>query len=40
MYKDYLININYPVLPTTFDNLKISSIPSWEFLNDDYVLWK
>lgn len=40
MYKLIFKDIFYPDLLNTIDDLKLSKIPPWEFLNDDYETWK
>lgn len=40
MYKDIFKNYKYPNLLNSIDTLKLSCLPPWEFLNDNYTFWK
>ena len=40
MYKDLFKDTKYPELLDTINDLEISSIPPWEFLYDNYKVWR
>jgi hypothetical protein len=40
MYNELFKNVKYPALLDTIDDLKIYSIPPWDFITDNYLSWK
>ncbi len=40
MYKTIFKKVKYPNLLNTIDDLKLSGLPPWEFIIEDYLFWK
>lgn len=40
MFQEIFKNFRYPLLLNTIDALKLSALPPWEFLYDNYDVWK